>query len=107
MNLKVGQHVGVLRQGSTLDYSGLVTEVISPTKARIKFSDGRVEVCSTHPDFVVSMEPAYAVVGEFLRQHDSEQVREEELEAFVAGRLDFFEAQRAKWLLRRLAEVVA
>ncbi|MBW8764516.1 MAG: hypothetical protein JF592_18380 [Microbacterium sp.] len=109
--IKVGQHVGVLRGdcggGTVLDYSGLITDVISPTTARVKFSDGTVMRILTHPDFMVSMEPAYEVVGAFLREHDTEEVTEAELVEYASARLDPSEQPRALWLLHRLAEVVS
>ncbi|MGO2933134.1 hypothetical protein [Microbacterium sp.] len=111
LTLKVGQHVGALRGdlggGAVLDYSGLVIDVLSPASARVKFSDGAVLRTSTHPDFLISMEPTYALVNEFLRTRDNERVTEAELSEYAGDRLDYFDRTRALWLLHRLAEVIS
>jgi hypothetical protein len=56
--------------GTVLDYSGVVVSVTvgGAQKYRIRFSNGREEITTAHPDFYFSMDGAYRAAAKWVER---------------------------------------
>jgi hypothetical protein len=93
--------------GTVLDYSGVVVAVTvaGAQRYRVRFSSGREEITSGHPDFYFSMDGAYRSAATWVereRRHGEPLPTEETFEAkhkHYLVRPTLVEFRRTLWVL--------